>query len=530
MGLDAIVVGAGHNGLVTAAYLAKAGWKVLVLERRETIGGAAATEEIFPGCRVSVGAQDAGLFLTEVVSDLDLRSHGFAKIRGPVAARALQPGGPRPLTLWRNPARTTEEIAKWSAADAGRYSDFVDYMKLMAGALRSVITLTPPVPHDASVRDLARWVRPALKVRGLGRRNMMEFLRILPMSARELLDDWFESDALKGVLGSSAVIGAMQGPMASGTAFRLLYHYMGEQSTGFRSSTFVKGGVGRLSDAVASAARENGAELRTGSPVERILLKEGAATGVRLADGEEISGRCVVSGVDPRVTFFRLVGAPELGPEFNRKVDNIRFRGTTATLHLLLDAAPTFVGAADEDELSGHTIVCPSLEYLERAYDDAKYGRLSARPCLDVAVPTLRDPTLAPEGHHLASIQVRYAPYQLRDAEWDDAQRASLTNTVLELLDECLPGTRASILDHHLITPLDWERDYGLTEGGEYHGQMGLDQLLFMRPVAGWGRYRTPIDNLFMCGSGTHPGGGVTGAPGYNAAREILRDGRRRGA
>ena len=520
---DAVVVGAGHNALVTAALLAREGWKVLVLERREGVGGAAATEEIFPGCRVNVAAQDAGLFQREIVSDLGLDAHGLEWIHPPAVATSLTGGG-EALTLWRNPGRAREELARVSRADAFRYPDWADYMRSMARVLRVALSHAAPVLHDASTKERLRSLRPLLQAGRLGRRNVVELLRVLPLPARDLLDDWFTSDVLKGMLGSSALLGAAHGPSAMGGAFRMLYHATGSEAYGFRSSVFVKGGIGVLSEALASAARANGAEVRTGAEVERVLIEDGAATGVVLAGGEEIPAGCVVSGVDPRRTFFGLVGAPRLGPEFNRKVGNIQLRGTTATLHLLLDALPPLPDV--RERLAGHTLVAPGLDYLERASDDAKYGRCSARPHLDMVFPTLHNhPGLAPAGRHLASIQIRYAPRRLRSGDWrDGASREALLSSVLEVLDEFLPGLRERVLDQRLLTPLDFETELGLSGGDEYHGQMGLDQLLFMRPVPGWGRYRTPVERLFLCSAGTHPGGGVTGAPGRLAAREILRD------
>ena len=522
-GYDAVVVGAGHNALVTAALLAREGWKVLVLERREGVGGAAATEEIFPGCRVNVAAQDAGLFQREIVSDLGLDAHGLEWIHPPAVATSLTGGG-EALTLWRNPGRAREELARVSRADAFRYPDWADYMRSMARVLRVALSHAAPVLHDASTKERLRSLRPLLQAGRLGRRNVVELLRVLPLPARDLLDDWFTSDVLKGMLGSSALLGAAHGPSAMGGAFRMLYHATGSEAYGFRSSVFVKGGIGVLSEALASAARANGAEVRTGAEVERVLIEDGAATGVVLAGGEEIPAGCVVSGVDPRRTFFGLVGAPRLGPEFNRKVGNIQLRGTTATLHLLLDALPPLPDV--RERLAGHTLVAPGLDYLERASDDAKYGRCSARPHLDMVFPTLHNhPGLAPAGRHLASIQIRYAPRRLRSGDWrDGASREALLSSVLEVLDEFLPGLRERVLDQRLLTPLDFETELGLSGGDEYHGQMGLDQLLFMRPVPGWGRYRTPVERLFLCSAGTHPGGGVTGAPGRLAAREILRD------
>ncbi len=519
---DAVVVGAGHNALVTAALLAREGWRVLVLERRGVVGGAAATEELFPGCRVNVAAQDAGLFHREIVSDLGLDAHGLEWVHPPAVATSLTGGG-EALTLWRNPGRACEEIARRSRADAVRFPDWADYVRSMARVLRVALSHAAPALHNASAKERLSWLRPLLRAGRLGKRNVVELLRLLPLPARDLLDDWFTGDALKGMLGTSALLGVSHGPSAMGGAFRMLYHAMGSEAYGFRSSVFVRGGIGVLSEALAAAARANGAQVRTGAEVERILVEDGVATGVLLAGGEAIATRCVVSGVDPRRTFFGLVGAPRLGPEFNRKVDNIRLRGTTATLHLLLDELPPMPDAAER--LAGHTLVSPDLDYLERAGDDAKYGRFSERPHLDMVIPTLHNPAFAPEGRHLASVQIRYAPYRLRSGGWEDGStRDALLSSALDVFDEFLPGLRERVVDHRLLTPLDLETELGLTGGGEYHGQMGLDQLLFMRPVPGWGRYRTPVERLFLCSSGTHPGGGVTGGPGRLAAFEILRD------
>ncbi len=524
-GYDAVVIGAGHNALVTAASLAREGWRVLVLERREVVGGAAASDELFPGCRVNLAAQDAGLFRREIVSDLGLDARGLEWVHPPAVATSLTGGG-EALTLWRDPRRSRAEIARHSTADAERFPAWADYLRSMARVLRIALEQPPPILHGVSARERLRMLRPLLRAARLGKRTVVELLRVIPFSARDLLDDWFASDVLKGMLATSALPGARHGPSAMGGAFRMLYHATGTEAHGFRSSIFVKGGIGVLSEALAKAARRHGAEVLTGAQVESIRVEDGMATGVLLAGGEEIAARVVISGVDPRRTFFGLVGAPRLGPEFNRKVTNIRLGGTTAALHLLLDGLPPLPDAAER--LSGHTLVAPDLEYLERAGDDAKYGRCSARPHLDMVVPTLHNPALAPPGRHLASIQIRYAPYRLRSGSWEDgATRDALLAGALDVLDEFLPGLRERIVDHRLLTPLDLEADFGLTGGDEYHGQMGLDQLLFMRPVPGWGRYRTPVERLFLCGSGTHPGGGVTGRPGRLAAREILRGGRR---
>ena len=517
---DAVVVGAGHNALVMAALLARKGRRVLVLERRDVIGGAAATEEIFPGCRVNVAAQDAGLFRRDILANLGVDAGRLEWVCPPAVATSLLGGG-ETLTLWRDSSATRDEIARHSQIDAFRFPEWVDYLDSMARVLRVALDHPAPPLHDLTKRERIRLLRPLVRAARLGRRNVVELLRVLPFPARDLLDDWFEGDALKGMLGTTALPGASQGPSAMGGALRMLYHATGSAAHGFRSTAFLKGGIGTLSEVLAAAARAHGADIRTGAKVERILVEDGTATGVLLAGGEEVPARCVISGLDPRRTFFDLVGAPQLGPEFNRKVANIRMRGTTAVLHLLLDRLPPLPDATRR--LAGHTLIAPTLDYLERASDDAKYGRISSRPHLDMVIPTLHDPTLAPNGHHIASIQIRYAPYHLRTADWaGPTPRDALLTSTFGILDEFLPGLRDRILDHLLLTPQDLETELGLTHGDEYHGQMGLDQLLFMRPVAGWARYSTPVEGLFLCGSGTHPGGGVTGGPGWLAAREIL--------
>jgi phytoene dehydrogenase-like protein len=522
MAYDIIIIGGGHNGLVAAAYLAKAGKSVLVLERREILGGAAATEEIHPGFKISAGAHDAGLFLPEILEELDLKKHGLEIIRSPVAVFAPQPNGSA-LTLWRDPAKNPEEIARFSASDAQKFLEFTGLVENMKEVLKSTFTVTPPDLNKKNIKELLPWLRSALKLRRLGQRDMMEFLRILPMSIKEFLDDWFENEALKGLLGSSGVTGSLQGPMAAGTAYTFLYNYCGRNNGGFRSSRFIRGGLGGLVRALANTAAEQGAEIRTSAEVKEILLTDGRATGVKLSDGAEIFAKIIVSNADPRSTCFNLLKPWNLQPEFVRKVRNIRFNGTTAKMNLALHGLPHFNGSPDDGSLlTGRIIICPGLEYLERAYDDTKYGRFSQKPYLDITIPSLLDNTLAPENQHVMSITMQYAPYRLRQGSWDE-QRETLGAAILDTLSQYAPHVREQIIYQEVITPLDWERDYGLAEGSIYHGQMALDQLFFMRPAAGYGKYRTPIENLFLCGAGTHPGGGVTGAPGYNAAREVLK-------
>jgi phytoene dehydrogenase-like protein len=519
---DAIVVGGGHNGLVTAACLAQAGHSVLVLEQRDTLGGAAATETVFPGFKFNTGAHDAGLFRPEVLAALDLERHGLAFLESPVAAFAPQLDG-RGLTLWTDLAKNQAEIGAFSEADADRFPAFVRAVTQMAGVLDGIMTLTPPHLAHSGPADLLPWLQVGLKLKRTGKREMMAFLRVLPMTVAEFLNEWFESEVLKGALGAAGILGSMQGPQASGTAFMMLYHYLGAAPGGFRASRFIRGGIGQLAAALAGAARSHGVEIKTGAGVSRIVVEQDRATGVQV-DGQTISARVVISNADPRRTFFDLVGAPLLEPRFMRRVRNIRFRGSTAKVNLALGDLPRFTTQTDgEAQLGGHILISPSLDYLERAYDEAKYGRFSRQPHLDVVIPSILDPSLAPAGQHVMSITMQYAPYHLREDDWE-TQRETLGDTIIDTLAEYAPNLKDLILHRQVITPLDWERDYGLTEGGIFHGQMGLDQLLFMRPVAGYGQYRTPIDGLYLCGAGAHPGGGVTGAPGFNAAREVLKD------
>jgi phytoene dehydrogenase-like protein len=523
---DVLVIGAGHNGLVTAAYLAKAGLRACVVERRQLLGGAAATEAVFPGFKVNTGAVDAGSFLPRVVTDLALEQHGLRFIQGPAVVFAPQPDGSA-LTLWRDRERTRRELARRSPSDAERYPHYVTQVVRFASLLGSMLTLVPPALPEVHPGELLPWLRPALQLKRLGGQDMMEFLRLLPMPVSDFLDGWFQDPALKAALGAAGVTGSTQGPLASGTTFMLLYQAVGAGTAGFRACQFVRGGSGALSQALASAARQAGAEICTGVGVARIELDGERASGVRLENGEQLEAGAIVSSADPRHTFFDLVGASQLPVAFVREVKHIKFRGSTARLNLALSGLPRFAAAGEATEqLSGHILIAPDLEYVERASDAARAGQLPAYPMLDATLPSLLDEGLAPAGQHVLSVDVRYAPYHLAPGSWDEC-REQLVDSVIAILERYAPGMRGLILERQVLTPLDLEREYGLPEGSIYHGQMGLDQLLFMRPVAGYGQYHTPIQNLYLCGAGTHPGGGLTGAPGYNAARQVLNTYRR---
>ena len=522
---DALIIGGGHNGLTAAAYLAKARLKVLVLERRRLLGGAAASEASFPGYTFNTGALDSGLFLPEVVADLRLAKYGLQFLHSPAVVHSLQQDGIA-LTLWRDPQRSAAEIARFSAIDAEKYPAYVSWLRRMAGILRQAFLRTPPSLPSLPPGELLAWMPEALKVRRLGKKELMALLRALPMPLTDFLDEWFENPAVKAALGAAGVTGSMLGPRASGTVFTLLYQAMNAGEAGFRASSFVRNGTGGLSAALAQAARAHGAEIRTEAGVAQILLEDGRASGVLLESGERLEARSILSSATPRHTFFDLVGASNLEVSFGRELRNIRYRGCTARLNLALDGLPAFRSllAAEEAQelLGGHILVCPSLDYLERAYDDAKYGEISRQPMLDAVIPTLMDDSLAPPGKHILSVNVQYAPYHLRQASWE-TQGEALTDLVLRMLEEYAPGIRGLVLHQQVLTPLDLEREYGLTEGCIFHGQMALDQLWFMRPVPGPAPYHTPIQNLFLCGAGAHPGGGVTGAPGRNAARAVLK-------
>ena len=522
---DAIVVGGGHNGLVNAAYLARAGKKVLVLERRHVLGGAAVTEEVFPGFHFSVCSYVVSLLRPEIIRELDLPRHGL-EILPLDGTFTPMPNGDY---LWRmgDHGRTRREIYRHSPLDAEAYDEYAKAMVEMARFVKPILSMVPPDPLSFDLAGLGRLWRLGQRFRGLSRSDQHNLVQLMTMSAADLLDQWFETDVLKATMSASGIIGTFLGVRSPGTAYVLLHHYMGEIDGAFRSWGFSRGGTGAISLAIAGAAREAGAEIRIEAPVVRIKVTGGRAVGVVLEGGEEISARAVISSADPHVTFVKLCEPGVLDAEFLEEVRRYKFRGSSGKVNLALDGLPDFKSLPGRGpHLRGAISISPSVEYMERAYDDAKYGAFSRRPYIDVVIPSLTDPSVAPPGKHVLSCFVQYAPYKLREGTWDQ-KRDAFGETVIETLAEHAPNLKKLILHRQVLTPLDLEREWSLTEGNIFQGELSLEQLFFLRPVAGWARYRTPVRNLYMCGSATHPGGGIMGAPGRTAALEILKDWRR---
>jgi phytoene dehydrogenase-like protein len=520
---DAIVIGAGHNGLISAAYLAKAGKKVLVLERRHVVGGAAVSEEVFPGFTFSVLSYVVSLFRPAIIRDLDLPRHGL-EILPLETAFTPHLDGPG-LCRWPDAARSRREISRFSAKDAEIYPEFSLTMTRMARFAKDFID--SPAPDPASIRPKELMALLRLGKSFSGSAGFLDLqVKLLTMSAVDFLDRWFESDVLKAPMSCSGIIGTYLGVRSPGTAYVLLHHYMGEIDGAFRSWGLSKGGTGGISVACAKAAESYGAEIRTEAPVAKVLVKNGRSSGVVLDNGDELHAKLVVSCCDPRLTYLGLVGEEHLESDMVQRIKRYKFRGSSGKVNLAVDRLPQFPGREGSAHLRGDIAIAPSIDYLERAYDEAKYGDFSRRPYINVVIPSLMDPSVAPAGKHVVSCFVQYAPYHLKvgPEKWPD-RREAFGDTVVDTLAEYSPGFKESILHRQVVTPWDMEQEFGLTEGNIFQGELSLEQLLFQRPAAGWSRYRTPIRGLWMCGSGTHPGGGIMGASGQLAASAILESG-----
>jgi phytoene dehydrogenase-like protein len=521
---DAIIVGGGHNGLVTAAYLARAGRKTLVLEAREMVGGCSVTEEIWPGYRVSTAAYLTSLLQERIIRELDLPRFGYQVDAKDPAFFSAYPDG-RYLFFWQDRNKTLAEIAKFSTHDAAVYGEYEDRLERLSQVVEHLLTTTPPPFPPRSPGAIIEWIKVAARLRGLGRDELASLIRIFTQSASDFLDEWFESPEVKVTLATDGVIGANGGPRSPGTAYILLHHCMGGVAGRRGLWGFVRGGMGAVSNAIAAAAKSAGATIRTGAPVSRILIANGAVKGVALASGEEIHAKVVASNCDPKRTFLELIDSQELDAGFVDSIRKFRCEGTSLKINLALSGLPEFkaLPGAPGPQHGATMHICPSIEYVERAWDDAKYGAPSRSPLLEMTIPTIYDPSLAPPGRHIMGVFLQYAPYTLRDATWDEL-REPFYNRVIDLIEEYAPNIRQIIIDRQVLTPLDLERRFGITGGNIFHGEMSLDQMFVMRPAPGWARYRMPARGLYLCGSGAHPGGGVMGAPGYNAARQILKE------
>ncbi len=522
MHYDAIVIGGGHNGLINAAYLARAGRKVLVVERRHVLGGAAVTEELHPGFKYSVCSYVVSLLRPEIIRELDLPRHGL-EILPLDGTFTPMPSGDY---LWRvnDHAKTRREIARHSRVDAEAYDEYGKAMVEMGRFVKPILTMSPPDPTKLEARGLLDLLALGRRFQALPDQDKYNQIQLMTMSAVDFLDQWFETDVLKATMSASGIIGTFLGVRSPGTAYVLLHHYMGEIDGAFRSWGLSRGGTGAISDACAGAAREAGAEIRTETAVSKIIVKEGAAVGVVLENGDYLTAGVVSSSVDPNLTFLKMVGPEHLPGDFVEDVRRYKYRGSSGKVNLALDALPDFTCLPGPGpHLRGAISISPSVEYMERAYDDAKYGAFSKRPYIDMVIPSLTDPSVAPPGKHVMSCFVQYAPYHLKQGTWDE-QREAFGDTVINTIAQYAPNIRNIILHRQVLTPLDIEREFGLTEGNIFQGELTLEQLFFLRPAPGWAQYRTPVRNLYICGSATHPGGGIMGAPGRNAAMRILKE------
>jgi phytoene dehydrogenase-like protein len=537
---EVVIIGGGHNGLVTAFYLAKAGFKPLVLERRSIAGGAAVTEEFSSGFRCSTLAHSAGPLLPEIVRDMQLERHGLKLFTPEIGVTALSPNG-RALMLYNDAKRAAEEIAKFSASDAAQYPILHESLAKIGAVIGDALKLPPPSIDNPSSSDLWGMLKTGRRLRKLGKKDMYRVLRWGPMAVADLVAEFFETELLRAVVAARGIFGTALGPWSAGSSLVLLLRAAGDPHPA-GSASFAMGGAGAITQAMAAAARAAGAEIRTDAEVAQVVVQDGAAVGVRLSSEHGIAAKAVISNADPRRTLLKLLDPTHLTPDFVQKLKNYRMPGAVAKVNFALSGPPNFKALTGSDSsqiaqtrrdpgaleaaLRGRIHIGPEIDYLERAFDESKYGNFSPHPYLEVTIPSLADPSLAPAGKHVMSVYMQYAPFKLKSGDWD-SQRDALGNAVVQTLSEYAPNIAELIEDAQIITPKDLEETYGLTDGHIFHGELALDQFFTMRPLLDWARYRTPIRNLYLCGSGTHPGVGLTGGSGANAAREILKELRR---
>ncbi len=520
---DVIIIGGGHNGLVAAFYLAKAGFKPLVLERRALVGGSAITEELHPGFRCSTLAHNTGPLRADIVRDMQLEQHGLKLTIPDINTVSLLPDG-RSLILYSDVKKAAQEIALWSQKDAASYGEFSVALGKIGAVIGEALALTPPNIDSPSRGDLWGMLKTGRSIRNLGKKNLYRVLRWGPMAVADLVAEFFDTEPLRATISARGIFGTFLGPWSAGSALVLMLRAAADPAPA-GSVQFPAGGAGAVTQAMAAAATQAGAEIRPGAEIAEIRIKDGVATGVVLASGEEISARAVVSNADPKRTLMQLVDPAHLAPDFIQKIKNYRSLGTVAKINLAISALPEFTALKTKGNgnlLKGRIQISPEIDYLERAFDESKYGNFSRHPFIEIAFPSLSDPSLAPPGQHVMSIYMQYAPYELKDSDWE-SQRKALGETVVKTIAQYAPNLPQIILRHQIITPKDLEETYGLTGGHIFHGELALDQFFTMRPLLDWARYQTPIEHLYLCGSGTHPGTGLTGGSGANAAREIAK-------
>lgn len=527
---DIIIIGGGHNGLVAACYFAKAGLKPLILERREQVGGGAVTEEFHPGFRCSTLAHTTGPFSLKIAADLDLLGQGLKFIVPEARLHVLNPLGPSP-TIYNDVARTVAELKQISTTDAEGYANFANSFARIGRVLAPLLSMTPPTIEKPAAGELWHLGKVGLSFRGLGKQDAFRLLRWGPMAVADLAAEWFETESLRAAVAARGIYGAFAGPWSAGTSAGLLLQ-AARDGQAIGSSTSVKGGLGALTQVLAKVARDRGVEIRTSVEVARIKTNNDQSTSVVLTNGDELQARAIVSNTDPRTTFLKLVDPLDLDPNFLLKLQNYRALGCVAKVNFALSGLPFFRVVADSSpdnllKLSGRIQVGHEIDFLERAFDAAKYGDFSAQPYLDITIPSLSDQSLAPSGAHVMSVHVQYAPYKLKDGDWN-SRREEFGDLIENVLSDFAPNLRQLIMHRKVITPLDLERTHGLSGGHIFHGEQSLDQFFMFRPLIGWAQYRTPIKGLYLCGAGTHPGGEITGQPGANAAREIIQDFRKR--
>jgi phytoene dehydrogenase-like protein len=528
IGQKVVLIGGGHNALITAFYLAKGGFKPVVLERREVLGGGAVTEEFYPGFRASTLSHTLGPLRADIARDMQLDRFNLQIFRPDPRVFAPRPDG-RGLLFYDDAAKTAGAISHLSAKDGAKYVEFARELEKIANVFGKLASITPPGIEKPSPQDFWNLLRTGRRIRSLGKKGMLDLLRWGPMAVADFVAEFFETELLRAAVAARGIFGANLGPWSAGsTAVLLLRAAADPHPVG--SASFPRGGLGEFSRALAEAAKKAGAELRTDAEVAQIRTKNGAVSGVALTNGEEIACEAVVSGVDPKRTFFKLLEPVDLDPVFATRIRNLRARGNVAKVHLALGDLPAFPSLSDavapdgfHEALSGRIHIGHEIDYLEKAFDAAKYGEISSSPYLDVTIPTLLDPSLAPTGKHVLSAYFQFAPYKLKEGNWN-SRRGEIANIVIRTLGSYSPNLPNLVEAAHVLTPVDLEESYGYTGGHIFHGELALDQMFTMRPVLDWARYQTPVRGLFLCGNGTHPGNGLTGASGANAVKEIIHE------